>query len=54
MDMLHLHDLDVKRMALSDLREKYSIWFAVEDRAAVVKMWREEGIMCLQNCEGNY
>jgi len=31
---------------------KYNIWFVVEDRPSVVKMWRDNGILCLQCNEG--
>jgi hypothetical protein len=47
-------DKEVKRSHLVAIREHHDIWFSVEDRAGVVKMWREEGITCLQCAEGNY
>lgn len=30
------------------------VLFAVEDRARVVKMWREEGVLCLQCAPGEF
>ncbi len=47
-------DAEVKRAILHELRKKYNIWYVVEDRAKVVEMWREEGVLCLQCAEGNY
>jgi phosphoglycolate phosphatase-like HAD superfamily hydrolase len=48
-------DTEVKKDMLAALRAGgYEPLFAVEDRAGVTKMWREEGIRCLQVCEGNY
>lgn len=49
-----LSDANVKRDILRVLRIKYDIWFTVEDRDSVVKMWREEGLLCFQCAEGNY
>ena len=36
------------------IKDKYCILMAVDDRASVVKMWRELGITCLQCDEGNF
>lgn len=51
----HRDDWVVKRELLQRLRANgFNILFAVEDRKQVVKMWREEGVRCLQVCEGDY
>ena len=34
--------------------DKSNIMYAVDDRAQVVKMWRDNGITCLQVDEGNF
>jgi phosphoglycolate phosphatase-like HAD superfamily hydrolase len=48
-------DSVIKREMLREIKSSgYHPLFAVEDRARVVKMWREEGLRCLQVCEGNY
>jgi len=48
-------DTEVKAEILRELREMgYEPLFAVEDRASVTKMWRENGVRCLQVCEGDY
>jgi hypothetical protein len=48
-------DAVVKREALQDIRGRgYHPTIAIEDRDQVVKMWREEGLTCLQCAEGNY
>ena len=44
-------DWEVKREMIK-LHGKPDIVF--EDRSQVVKMWREEGIRCLQVCDGDY
>ncbi len=36
------------------IKGKYEILFVLEDRAQVVKMWREQGLTCLQVAEGNF
>jgi len=33
---------------------KHNIWFILDDRDSVVKMWRDEGLTCLQVAEGDY
>jgi uncharacterized HAD superfamily protein len=48
-------DTVIKKELLDELRElTYEPLFAVEDRAGVTAMWRENGVRCLQVCEGNY
>jgi phosphoglycolate phosphatase-like HAD superfamily hydrolase len=46
-------DATVKREILKGL-EKDKILFVVEDRSRVVKMWRSEGLTCLQCAPGEY
>ena len=41
-------DSVVKKEILAGLRERYHIWFVVDDRQQVVDMWRAEGLTCLQ------
>lgn len=49
------HDWIVKSEILDEILAVVpKIYFALEDRAQVVKMWRERGIRCLQVCEGDY
>lgn len=36
------------------IKEKYEILFVLEDRDQVVKMWREEGLTCLQVAYGSF
>lgn len=51
----HRPDQVVKKEMLDHIRALgMEPVFAVEDRARVVKMWRDNGIRCLQVCEGNY
>jgi hypothetical protein len=47
-------DAEVKRDMLRSIQDEFEVWFVVEDRACVTKMWRDEGLMCLQCAEGNY
>jgi hypothetical protein len=48
-------DTVVKKEVLEHIRDLgYEILFAVEDRASVTKMFRENGVRCLQVCEGDY
>ena len=45
----------VKREILAEIRaDGYEPWLAIDDRDRVVKMWRDEGIRCLQVCEGDF
>jgi phosphoglycolate phosphatase-like HAD superfamily hydrolase len=45
----------VKREMLNCIRaDGLEPWIAVEDRASVVKMWRAEGLICLQCADGNF
>lgn len=36
------------------IKYKYNVNFVLEDRDQVVRMWREEGLTCLQVAEGNF
>ena len=36
------------------IKGKYNIYFVLDDRDQVVRMWREEGLKCLQVQEGNF
>src|SRR3990167_1369307 len=42
-------DYIIKQEILQDIRERYHIWFVVDDRQQVVDMWRAEGLTCLQS-----
>jgi phosphoglycolate phosphatase-like HAD superfamily hydrolase len=46
-------DVDAKREMLEGL-ERSEILFVVEDRARVLEMWREEGLVCLQCAPGEF
>jgi len=37
-----------------EIKPKYDIFFVIDDRASVVKMWREQGLVCLQCDEGDF
>ena len=45
-------DKDVKEEILEKHINKSSVWFVLDDRDAVVEMWRENGLCCLQAQEG--
>jgi hypothetical protein len=36
------------------IKGRYDVEFVLEDRTRVVKMWRENGLVCLQVCNGDY
>lgn len=48
------HDHEIKREHLDWIRRSMDVWFVVEDRDSVVKMWRDAGVLCLQNQNGAY
>ena len=50
----HRSDTVFKLEQLKKLEKKFKIHFIVEDRNRVVKMWRDEGYICLQCKEGDY
>lgn len=47
-------DVDVKREILQKIREQYDVSFVFDDRTSVVKMWREEGLVCFQCFDHDY
>lgn len=48
-------DTTTKAEALRWLRAAgYAPWLVVEDRNRLVKMWREQGLTCLQCAEGDF
>ena len=36
------------------IKGKYNVMFVIDDRDQVVRMWREQGLKCLQVAEGNF
>lgn len=36
------------------IKDSYNIFFVLDDRDQVVKMWRSQGLTCLQVAEGNF
>mgnify|MGYP001597434170 CR=1 FL=1 len=36
------------------IKDKYNVLFVVEDRTRVVRMWREQGLVCLQCADGDF
>lgn len=48
-------DNEIKNIMLNTIKSKgLDIQIAVDDRDQVVKMWRDNGIRCLQVAEGNF
>jgi acid phosphatase class B len=47
-------DSDVKKEIFRKNYKKKNVWFVLEDRSKVVKMWRELGVTCLQVSEGDF
>ena len=47
-------DSDVKKDIYTTNFADKKIWFVLEDRDKVVKMWRELGLSCMQVAEGDY
>lgn len=48
-------DMDVKRDLLAKIRgDGYVPQLVIDDRDRVVKMWRAEGLVCLQAAPGDY
>jgi FMN phosphatase YigB (HAD superfamily) len=48
-------DFEVKKeIYMNEIKEDYKVVFVVEDRASVVKMWREIGLVCLQCDWGDF
>ena len=38
----------------NEIRDKWDVQFAMDDRSRIVKMWRDKGIVTLQVAEGNF
>lgn len=48
-------DTEIKRELFGKhISGRYKILFTVDDRASVVKMWRDLGLTCLQCADGNF
>lgn len=43
-----------KEIYLERIKPEYNILFVLDDRAKVVEMWREEGLVCLQCDPGDF
>lgn len=43
-----------KEIYEKEIKPKYEVLFVLEDRDQAVKMWREEGLTCLQVAPGNF
>jgi hypothetical protein len=43
-----------KEIYEKEVKGKYEVLFVLDDRDQVVKMWREEGLTCLQVAYGNF
>jgi hypothetical protein len=43
-----------KELYEKHIKGKYDVLFVLEDRDQVVKMWRDEGLTCLQVAYGNF
>jgi hypothetical protein len=43
-----------KRIYDDNIRGKFEILFVLDDRDQVVRMWREQGLKCLQVAEGKF
>jgi hypothetical protein len=50
----HRDDVDVKRDMLAELRERHKLRpvFALEDRAPIVRMYRDAGLICYHVADG--
>lgn len=51
---IDISDVDLKRSIFRENFRAGDILFTIEDRASVVKMWREEGLLCLQCAPGEF
>ena len=48
-------DTEVKQeIYRTEIRDKFSVFFVLDDRKSVVKMWRGEGLVVLQCAEGDF
>ena len=43
-----------KEIYETHIKGKYNVIFALDDRDRIVKMWRDEGLCCLQVAEGDF
>lgn len=51
----HREDSEIKlELYKKNIEPKYNALFVIEDRASVVKMWRENGLVCLQCDVGDF
>lgn len=51
----HRKDSIVKKEIYEEhIKGKYNVRFVLDDRDQVVRMWREQGLKCLQVAEGNF
>ena len=51
----HRDDILIKRQILDQIRaDGFNPTIAIDDRASVVEMWREEGLICLQAAKGDF
>lgn len=41
-------------MKRKNIKDKYDVLFAIDDRSSVVDMWRDLGLVCLQCAEGAF
>ena len=53
-DRRHNPDYEVKQSMLDDIKRIRGVHIAVDDRDQVVKMWRRNGITCMQVAEGDF
>lgn len=48
-------DTEIKKKIYNeDILGKYDVVFCVDDRSSVVKMWRSQGLVCLQCDDGDF
>lgn len=43
-----------KKIYEDNIKGKYNVQFVLEDNYKCVKMWREQGLVCLQPNEGKF
>lgn len=55
MDQTYRAGADCKKKIYEDhIKGKYNVQFVLEDNYKCVKMWREQGLLCLQPNEGKF
>jgi hypothetical protein len=47
-------DIVKKEIYDNEIKDQYDVFFVVDDRDRVVKMWRSLGLTCLQVADGNF